>query len=298
MPDWGAIHEYSMYLSPVVAFGLLTGAVLLYRNQTLVRKHRVIAAALALYAIVLLVFFAQLTRGHGFIVTPISGWPIMSSLNMHMRYLYGFSLPVIVLALWCLQAVIRKNSVMTISVGGALLTLVCFVLAYGPMLSGQTTLLTLTVPYDAIKRQLLEHPNFLDLPVTEQLESGKLGHAGFVPLLFGGSDLHCHEPVFWGKQLYEKEPLRIGRVREATGGAFNMYNPACMMFPAENHCQPGSRVKESDLMNEKRFEDGQGTTWRLSPLQRATNWLSFLATATALFAVAPISVQLHSSRRR
>ena len=273
IPDWGALHEYSMYLSPVVLIGLLCGIFLL-------GKRRKINIPVAIIALLLTVFFVQLIQGHGILVDPLKGLPIFKSLRMNTRFLYPFSIALSAVGIWSLGQVARSR---LISIGACALTLLAFLFAYVP------TLLDVSPPrsldYSEVQHHLIKNDGFLKLDVNSVIDMRGEGQAEFVPLFAGANHAYCEEPLLWG-DTPEMEPLEEGDVYLGWNERLNLYNPACFIYPEANNCEPGDRILVSDKENFTRFVTGEKTLWKVPVMQRVLNWISILT----LLAAAAIAV--------
>jgi hypothetical protein len=102
-----------------------------------------------------------------------------------------------------------------------------------------------------------------------------MGHSGFIPLIFGGNHIYCSEPMLLGTSNLP-DTIRVAKIMNESDGVLNIYNPACMVYPKENDCEPGDRILVSDKENAERFRTGQKTTWKMSGLQHISNWISIL----------------------
>ncbi len=266
IPDWGAVHEYSMFTSPIVAIGLLLGLTLLYAKRKVLLVHWRHTLAVLAYSTLVGVFFVQFTRGYGLLVTPLENAPLFSSWYVTMRYMY---IPIILLsgvAVWSIAQFLQKKSAQynrRFALGAMGITAIAVAFAYGPMLKAKD--FGFTVPYDQI-RENITSSNYRTL------------HTETVASIPGVSDLHgifnsstatpCYESTYWGKGGVELEPLFIGTVEGLFEGQFNMFNPACLVYPEANDCEPGDRIALEDHANLKAFQRGQRTTWKISGLQK------------------------------
>jgi hypothetical protein len=97
-------------------------------------------------------------------------------------------------------------------------------------------------------------------------------------LILGMSQLACYNPSF-GYRL-ENLPLKdlhIGSIFEQTQGHFNLKNPACYVFPAENQCQPGSHFKVTQQAQAEAFAHYQPYIFAISEAQKVANLITELA---------------------
>ena len=131
------------------------------------------------------------------------------------------------------------------------------------------------MPYNEITDALEKSTGFEKLDVEEAFDMRGLGHSGFIPLIFGGNSIYCYEPMVLGSSKLP-DTVIAARVDEERDGAFNIYNPACMVYPKQNNCSPGDRISVDDRENLEAFRTGKKTTWKMSTLQHITNWISVL----------------------
>lgn len=86
----------------------------------------------------------------------------------------------------------------------------------------------------------------------------------------------CYFPLF-DHYPYELVP---GAVALQPDQAFNLVNPACYVYPAENHCRPGDRILASDASDMRAMLRYEPTSWQTSELQAAaqtfTRWSAFV----------------------
>lgn len=277
MGNWGAFHEYSFLVSPVILIGLFSGIYLLWNNRLRVLTHKYQLLSITLVSTVLLAFLMQLMQGYGWMVTPLEELPIFRGLHVNMRWLYSFSFLLIAVGVWCLQESAQHSSLQRYSpwlaqIGGVI-TIIAFVGGYYGIL--HTNTLPRTLPYDEITTALDSVENYLDLDVTEAFDMREMGHSGFIPLIFGGNHIYCSEPMLLGTSSLP-DTLAVAPVMQESGAYLNMYNPACMVYPEANNCESGDRILVSDTDNLERFRTGKPTTWKMSGLQHVSNWVSVL----------------------
>ncbi len=274
IPDWGAIHEYSMYLSPVVLIGLICGILLMIKKRKLNIPLTVIVILIAL-------FFVQLIRGHGLLVTPLEGLPILKSLRMNTRFLYPFSIILSAAGIWSLMKTMNRKSIPLVA---SSLTLVAFLIAYVP------TLLDVRPPrsldYSEVQYHLEKNKGFLELDINSVIDMRGSGQAEFVPLFAGSNHVYCEEPLLWGDKPV-MDALEQGDVYLGWNDRLNLYNPACFAYPEANDCTPGERIKVSDMENFEKFITGEKTQWNVPLIQRILNWISVLTLLAAAIIAVP-----------
>jgi len=293
IPDWGAIHEYSTFTSPVVALGLLASVAILYKKRHVLCSHWQSTLVLFFYCVFVCLFLLQLTRGYGLLVTPLETAPFFSSWRIMLRFLY---IPAIILSgigVWAISHCMRKRSSKQnnlFALCAMIITLIAFVLAYTPLLHSDE--FGFTVPYSQI-RDMIESSDYLDLP-TEKVESNP-DVSDFHGIFHGSTATPCYESLYWGTGGIKMDPLFIGTVTGLYENQFNMFNPACLVYPKANNCQPGDRIALEDYDNLVAFQNGQKTTWKISGLQKMGNVVSIL---TLLFVIAFPVVCVVRKRRK
>lgn len=277
MGNWGAFHEYSFLVSPMIPVGLFCGVILLWKNRATVAQHMYQFLILTAVSIALLAFLMQLMQGYGWMVTPLESLPIFRGLHVNMRWLYAFSFLLIAVGVWCLQECTRHSSFHQYSPWiaqlGGVITIVAFVGGYYGVL--HTNTLPRTLPYSEIVTALDSVEGYMDLDVDEAFDMREMGHSGFIPLIFGGNHIYCSEPMLLGTSVLPNT-ITVNPVMHESDGYLNMYNPACMVYPKINNCESGDRVLASDNDNLEAFRTGKPTTWKMSGLQHITNWISVL----------------------
>lgn len=77
-------------------------------------------------------------------------------------------------------------------------------------------------------------------PIEAIVDTGGMTVMANDAMIAGGSQLDCYQPLMgYRREKFPVAPLRLGRVDERIGTVLNLKNPACYLFPAENHCRPG-----------------------------------------------------------
>ncbi len=127
------------------------------------------------------------------------------------------------------------------------------------------------------------------LPDIEAIGDARAG--GNDALVRGVSPAACYEPIF-GYRL-EHLPwkgLKPGPVNDARDGWLNLKNPACYVFPEENHCTPGDHFGTQQKEAAAAFASYRPYAFEMSSRQRVANLVSFLSVAglVVLLALAPL----------
>ncbi len=94
-------------------------------------------------------------------------------------------------------------------------------------------------------------------------------------LASNGSELLCYEPIF-GHRLEEFpfQSLRPGPALPANGNILNVKNPACMLYPAQNHCVPGTHFTANERRQAANFLDYKPIAFEMPWWQHAANWIN------------------------
>ena len=267
------MHEYSMFLSPVVAIGLIAAVVVLWQGRRKISRGRWSLVGVAV--LLTLLFFAELTRGEGILADPLAHLPVFSSLRVTVRFLYSLQILLTMAAVWGLSRWAQSSRFAdrgnVIALAAAAITIIAFVLAYRPLWPNRD--LDISLPYDRLEEEMTSHPGFLREPIS--MVEDVLHVSDFEPLFSGSTGVGCYEPLF-AHTSYGK-PLVIGPVGTVQNGGVNIYNPACYQYPEENHCQPGDRIAVDDRENFEHFLRGEATTWAVSKAQRLSDALSGLS---------------------
>lgn len=272
---WG-IHEYSMFVSPVVIVGCCVGLWqwVQKRRQTEYKQNW----WLVVYGALLILAFTQLTVGHGFLIDWLKHLPIFSSLRVTVRFLY---IPSILLSIGSVIALSRafsplRKTAFVLPVAGAI-TILSFVAAYTSLLHEET--LQLTVPYDRIQNEILSS-NYLNQNIGRVQLLPAIMPSDIESVLSASTSPGCYEPLLTDATF--RKHLTEGVTSTITNGAFNLNNPACLQYPEENNCTPGDLIAETDKDNFQLFINGLPATWKMSTLQHGADRISVLSLIAAM----------------
>ncbi|PIR48668.1 hypothetical protein COU80_03105 [Candidatus Peregrinibacteria bacterium CG10_big_fil_rev_8_21_14_0_10_55_24] len=264
-------HEHLLPLSPVVAIGLLCALVLAWKERDMLyRSWRRSAIALSIGALILLAFM-ELIAGQGMIASRLVHLPVFSSFRVSLRFLYPLSLLLSIVAILALQRSTQrlesdKEHTTPLFIG--IITILSMMAVMTPY-----TLQHVRLNYNiAVTEEHLRSvsPAWLSAPVTVVNDT-------MPPSFDTASSRSCDfDALFvWARQP-QKLVLHAGPVDDVTEGAYNLINPSCYVYPRENDCQPGDRIRTEDRENLERFTHGEPVTWRMSLLQHIANWTSLL----------------------
>lgn len=97
-------------------------------------------------------------------------------------------------------------------------------------------------------------------------------------IIYGKSQLACYNPAFGYRLEYlPVKTLHPGSVYAEKDGRLNLKNPACYVFPEENHCQPGDHFLSSQIEQAQAFARYQPFAFEISTWQSVANWVSLVA---------------------
>jgi hypothetical protein len=94
----------------------------------------------------------------------------------------------------------------------------------------------------------------------------------------GISQLNCYNPVF-GYRLEKMDTSKpvAGPISEVRDGHFNLRNPACLVFPKENHCQLWDTFDTNTADAMAAFASYRKFTFQKSNLQQVADWVTGLS---------------------
>jgi hypothetical protein len=292
------IHDYSVFVSPVVAIGLIW---IIYKLvKTVITGTREIRTFVFIaYVLFVIFFFVQLIKGQGILVDFLQPLPIFKSLHVTTRFLYISSVMISVAGVWGLfrlnnnfsrNTERRSRNAFILSI----ISLIAFLFAYYPLLTDKSDPLWRKVDIERV-RSLAEESDGEIAGTVKEVESLK-GVSAFMSVYDGFTNIECTEPMLgtlfagefkdtymgddtgWGKQpIQELTELLPGFVTKVTDEKFNLHNPACFIYPEENDCEVGDRISIYDSENFFRFIESKSVTWKTSLIQRVSNWISLMS---------------------
>lgn len=255
------IHEESMLTPHIALLGLLSVLILWIGKRRSVSRKMLFSLV---YATVLTVIILLLVRGSGALPTLAQNLPLFSALRVPERFLYMLSLLISIGGVSAAAVSSRmlfpqiSERVLTSVIG--VVTLLLFLASYSSLLIDGP--LNIRMPYDQVMQAELDAGDFLSLPVSNAFQPNGERVSDFYYLFSGSTGTDCYEAT-----STNLPPLQNGPVTMEIDGAFNMYNPSCLQYPAANHCLPGDRIALEDRDNLERLVQGEKTTWKLSILQ-------------------------------
>lgn len=115
-------------------------------------------------------------------------------------------------------------------------------------------------------------------------------------LAYGQSQLACYNPSFgYRLENFPIQSLHPGSIYQEKDGRLNLKNPACYVFPQENHCQPGDHFLASQIEDAKAFARYKPFPFAFSAKQKIANTVTFsaliLVAALCAFYAASLAVR-------
>ena len=238
-----------------------------YGLQRIDRK--VIAAATVAAVVTWLLVEATLARG---LIYPIlKPLPILRSLHVNPRIAASFILPIaLVAAAVAHQRYGHRPRVMAILLALSIAApLTYFLLPASAQLRS----------FDL--RSSLE--TYARIRAGERLDVMQIVNATDADALAASASSYLpYEPLF-GYELDDFKPQTVfGPVHDVRGGAFNMTQPASLVFPVENGTAPFSRIPEADAANLNALVTRGQPQWALPARQQQLDVLSVVALAVAV----------------
>jgi hypothetical protein len=116
----------------------------------------------------------------------------------------------------------------------------------------------------------------------------------------GESQIRCYQPMFgYALERFDASNLHPGPITDVdAAGNLNLKNPACYLYPAENHCRPGDLFKATAIADATAFAAYRPYPFKVSALQRAADWLNLAAILGCLAVLAIIPLRRCRPRRR
>ncbi len=282
---WG-LHEYSMFLSPIVMLGIVLGAVSIFMPSHSSRRRPVIL--LGVLGVLVMTAFLMLARGDSLLASIFHMLPVFSSIRVVVRFLY---IPVLLLSMLgvlglsvACQHVRLQRWTLPLVWFAAAVTVAGFFLAYRPVLL--TKQLELTFPIDQLRTSIDRNPRLMTQSVTAvRQDSPDTRVADMQSVLQGATDIACYEPLLLGISF--ASPIVQGPVDQEKSGSFNLRNPACMQYPDENDCPDGGLIKVADRQNFEAFRRGEPVTWHLSILQHLADFITLISLIALVIVLLP-----------
>lgn len=282
---WG-LHEYSMFLSPIVILGIVLGAVSIFMLSHASRRRP--AILLGVLGLLVMTAFLMLARGDTLLASIFHMLPVFSSIRVVVRFL---AVPILLLSILGVlglsvtcQHVRLQRWTLPLVWFAAAVTVISFFLAYRPVLL--TKQLELTFPIDQMRTSIDRNPRLMMQPVAAvRQDSPDTRVADMQSVLNGTTDIACYEPLLLGISF--ASPIVQGPADQEKNGSFNLRNPACMQYPDENDCPDGGLIKTTDRQNFEAFRRGEPVTWRLSIFQHLADFITLISLVAVVIVLLP-----------
>jgi hypothetical protein len=99
-------------------------------------------------------------------------------------------------------------------------------------------------------------------------------------LIEAGSPALCNESIFgYRQEAFPVKSLRAGPLSDGRGDAFNLKNPACFVYPAENDCRPGDHYTLDEADKVKAFVNYRPIDFSVPLIQVIADRLNLVALA-------------------
>ncbi len=278
------LHEWEYSLSPVPLLVIAAGTLLWLSRRRWTRPESVTVARLAPGLLLVLVFLVPLALNYY-----STSWnailravPLLSSSPLLSRWL-AFYIPVAAfLAARAFDQLPVRPVLWVVAVVG------CIVFHTGedadPPGDDEISHIPqhLYAPADVEEAWQRWHSSGKVPPVQAMT---RLMH-GNVPMMVNGenavaraaSNLFCYEPMF-GYDLAKLPSgvLHDGLALDVSGDHFNVFNPACFLYPGENYCKPGDRISTMRREEAVAFLGYQPISWKAPPAQTLANGINLAA---------------------
>jgi hypothetical protein len=278
------IWEVDTGLSPVLWVFLAAGAVGAART---VARHGIPAmdrhTKLMVAALVVTTWIAvEMTLARGLFYPLLRHLPILSSLHVNHRYAAAFIMPLVIVG-----AVVIDR----------------WTASAGRRLQIAALTLALAAPFAYLAFPAAVHLRTFDMTQSRddwsRIQSGERFPIARIErvedddaLSRQASSALPYEPLF-GYALETFHPqFQVGDVHQAAGGAFNMTNPASLVFPELNGLQPFDRIAIADAPSLDAFIERRQPAWQVPAAFSILNVLALVAL------VASVMVVLVSAARR
>jgi hypothetical protein len=109
----------------------------------------------------------------------------------------------------------------------------------------------------------------------------------------GLSQIFCYNPTFgYRLEKFNPQNLAVGQVLIERDGLLNLKNPACYVFPTENHCKPGDLFRADQIEDAKRFVSYRPFEFEMPRAQKLANVFSAWSLWATVFLILMWSMAL------
>ncbi len=261
LPYW-LLHEYAMFISPAVIVGMIAAAWMLRKNT---RRWDIL-----LYVVIVASAMVLLAGGIPPLPQLMRHVPLLSSMRVSSRFLFVFTLPMILAGIAGLAAAsghLKQRRGNAVAVGLTVLTVIMFY-AVNARPAAQVWRSMPYAPYAAMMNSI-DNDGLLSRPITTVVPD----HTDFN----GTTGMLCNDALLWWVKTPVEPALQPGPVTDIHDGHYNMIKPACYANDRENRCNGSILIPVNDKENLERFTRGERTTWRQSVDQHIANWINLIA---------------------
>jgi hypothetical protein len=275
------LWELDLALSPVIWILLGGGlAALLWKFATqrlaVLPRRKGFWVALGLFILAVEIAL-EFTFARGLFYPVLRQLPFLRALHVNPRFGSAFLLPLALLGAWIFSrwsAAWSQNRLLAVFLPLNLLVLASL---------GAYEL----IPLDALQQRTYDISGLIE--IYDRINAGEtfpIENVGDVTdqRVFDQqtSNLKPYEVLF-GYDLRTFTPQLVpGPAREIRNGAFNLTNPAALVYPEANQAIPWSRIPASQRAQLEDFLAHRQPDWPISTEQKAANWVS-LAALIAIF---------------
>lgn len=176
----------------------------------------------------------------------------------------------------------------------AALVIVAFVVIHNAGIDRQYYTTRGNYDFATVERAYVSARNGAPVPPVSRVEHPGLDFSQFMSrrdrnesLVRGATNAQCYEPMF-GHRLeeYPYGALREGPALQSENGILNLKNPACMLYPDANGCQPGDHFASAELSAARDFTEYRPFPFRFPWWQTLANWISLLSLLLVLSGLA------------
>lgn len=274
------LHDYDFGITPVPLIVILIGILCYVRGNPRARLQSTTALQW-LHAVLLLVLLCV-----PFVLNLHSPWwhdtlkslPVIGNSSTMVRWYVLYILPVLTLMALSLERIdILKKYSLPVFVTGISAAL----LINGLQPTGYYDLQDYSPApiVRAYERAVIGHPG-IDRIFTFTDESGRPVKApyGNDVMILRASQMLCYEPVFgYRLERFPLKSLQPGFILTDREGVWNMKNPACYVYPAENGCLPGDHFTLQQKTDMLQFASYRAFPFRVPMEQTVAGWLSAAA---------------------
>lgn len=285
---WLEKHQWDYGVTIVPLVLLVFGLVLRWRRPPRFAGLS-LGRSLAFVALVLLGFVPLALNTYGESWNAIlKSLPVLGQSSSHVRMFAVYILPAIIA-----PAVLLDRAAEGLPKGALpRISLVAIVAAIGLNAVADRSHYARTRTYDA--RALdLAHFKARDrgrVPAVTQIVTNsdlQRGDPGWIPrsnaFSEGGSYINCYQPMFgYRLETFPRKTLAVGSIFDIRDGVFNLKNPSCYVFPAENGCAPGDHFTLDQRAEMEAFAAYRPFSFGMPWYQAAATWVSVASVCAAL----------------